>query len=114
MTQTIAIVNQKGGVAKTTTAVALAAALADTGRRVLLVDSDPQTSATLALGFDVSQPYANLYTAMHAALENRTPALAVLAVQGFDLVPSHIDLASMEMELTVTLARREALLRRVL
>lgn len=114
----VAIANQKGGVGKTLTAVTLSAVLADMGKRVLLVDSDPQASATAALGFDQEQPYTHLYTLMRARIEKKlSVALIQKGIQklqgGECLLPSHIDLAKIEMDL-VQATRREYVLRDVL
>lgn len=114
----VAIANQKGGVGKTLTAVTLAAVLADRGKRVLLVDCDPQASATAAIGFDQEQPYTHLYTLMHARIQKKlTPALVHKTIQklpgGEYLLPSHIDLARIEMDL-VQATRREYVLQDVL
>lgn len=114
----VAIANQKGGVGKTLTAVTLAAVLADLGKRVLLVDCDPQASATAAIGFDQEQPYTHLYSLMRARIQKKlTPALVHRAIQwlpgGEALLPSHIDLAKIEMDL-VQATRREYVLQDVL
>src|SRR4051812_29953907 len=66
--QIIAIANQKGGVGKPTTAVALWALLNDRGYPTLLVDADPQASATLASGFDMRQDYFSLYPLMQGQM----------------------------------------------
>lgn len=107
----IAVANQKGGVGKTLTAVTLAAILADLGKRVLLIDCDPQASATAALGFNQEQPYTSIYTLMRARIQKKlTPQMVHKAIQrlpgGEDLLPSHIDLAKIEMDL-VQATRRE-------
>lgn len=114
----IAIANQKGGVGKTLTAVTLTAVLSDMGKRVLLVDCDPQASATAAIGFDQEQTYTHLYTLMHARIQKKlTPSLVHRTVQrlagGECLLPSHIDLARIEMDL-VQATRREYVLQDVL
>lgn len=98
--RTIAIVNQKGGCGKTTTAVNLAGCLAADGARVLLVDVDPQAHATLAMGVDPEQLDENLYEVL-ADLEGagRLPAVLVSAAEGLDLAPSGIVLSALEQKL---------------
>lgn len=108
----VCVANQKGGVGKTTTAVSLAAALAEAGAQVLLVDLDPQGNATTGLGFRVEEgdpsTYAVLIDAMAIEDATRTTAIA-----GLGLVPSSLDLAGAEIELVPAFAR-EARLRRAL
>ena len=110
-THVVAVVNQKGGVAKTTSVASLGAAFAQLGRRVLLVDLDPQASLTFSLGLDpdaveVSVHQVLLGTAGAAGAIHRTD-------DGVDLLPSTIELAGVEAQL---LARpgREFVLRTVL
>jgi chromosome partitioning protein len=98
----IAISNQKGGVGKTQTTVNLAAALADSGYDVLVIDADPQASASAALNFDLEREYTSLYDVMRAA-STRHPAPLLRAVWAPDthlaLIPSDIRLADLEIEL---------------
>jgi chromosome partitioning protein len=98
--RTIAIVNQKGGCGKTTTAVNLGGALAADGSRVLVVDVDPQAHATLALGVDPEVTEANLYEVLvdeaGAALVND---VLVAVGGGIDLAPSGIALSALEQKL---------------
>ncbi len=92
------IANQKGGVGKTTTAVNLAAALAERKIHTLLVDLDPQANATSAVGIDKREG-RSLYGPLHgegSALEMITPT----AYEHLALIPSEVDLAAIEMELT--------------
>ena len=93
----LAIVNQKGGVGKTTTTVNLAAALALLGLRVLIIDNDPQGNASTGLG--ISQ--AARKTTVYDILVDGTPieqAILPTSVPGLSLVPSHIDLSGAELE----------------
>ena len=95
--RTVAIANQKGGVGKTTTAVNLAAGLAQNGKRVLLIDLDPQANATTGLGLG-SSATATIYHALLGEL----PLSAVLLnafPEGLSLAPSSPDLAGAEVEL---------------
>lgn len=96
----LAICNQKGGVAKTTTAVNLAVILAQRGKRVLLVDYDPQGNASQFLGLLEELDDENLYTAANLTLGNKPFApVRDCVVKGLDLVPATDTLASLEFDL---------------
>src|SRR5689334_3410847 len=101
----LAIVNQKGGVGKTTTAINLAAGLALTGRRTLLVDLDPQGNATTGLGIQKSGLYPTIYHVLLGS-EPLEKSVHETALGSLQIVPSDIDLVGAEIEL-VTLERRE-------
>ena len=101
--RSIAVINQKGGVGKTTTAVNLSAALAEAGNRVWLIDMDPQAHASLHLGFAMEEEYLSVYDVLTAEVkldEVRHPIEPNLW-----LTPSHIDLAAAEMELAGAVGR---------
>ena len=107
MGKIIAIVNQKGGVGKTTTAVNLCAALAKRGKQVLLVDCDPQGNATTGMGIRKTR-----VKSIYDVLLREVPAEdAVLATKYGSVLPSHADLAGANVEL-VALDDREQLLKR--
>lgn len=101
--RTIAIINQKGGVGKTTTAVNLSAALAESGKRVWLIDLDPQAHASLHLGVAIVDDEPTMYDVMtgHAELHHACHRLET----NLWLSPSHIDLAAAEMELAGEVGR---------
>lgn len=104
--------NQKGGVAKTTTAVNLGAYLAAAGRRVLIVDTDPQGNATTSLGNDPRTLTVSLYNVLIEQVPIQQ-ALTLTDRVGLDLIPSTTDLAGAEIEMARLMAR-ERLLSRVL
>ncbi len=103
-----AIANQKGGVGKTTTAVNLAAALAAMGRRVLLVDLDPQANATTGLGVEHRTLERTIYDCLVAGTEPRS-VVKRTNYENLDLMPSTIDLAGAELELVSAIARESKL-----
>ena len=105
MSKIIAIANQKGGVGKTTTAVNLSAALALAGEKVLLIDADPQGNATSGVGFNKKKHNNSVYQMLIAHVQ-AADLIWPTAIERLDLIPSSIDLAGAEIELS-TLERRE-------
>ena len=92
-----ALANQKGGVGKTTTAINMAACVAEAGTPVLLIDLDPQANATTGLGFRPDQLELSTYDLLHgSALDD---VVVETAVPNLSLAPSHPDLAAAQVEL---------------
>jgi len=114
----IALVNQKGGCAKTTTAVNLAACLAASGRKILLIDLDPQANATVSLGVDpgglTRTVYHLLVSEDHDDTAVTLPRIVVpTTVSNLFLAPSSIDLAAAELELAARIGRENSLRKRM-
>ena len=107
----IALCNQKGGVGKTTTTISLGAALAELGRRVLLVDFDPQGSLSVGLGFNPHEIGLSVYNLLLERDVVLQDVICKTNIAGMDLAPSNIDLSAAEVQLVQEVAREQALSR---
>jgi len=107
----IALCNQKGGVGKTTTTINLGAALADLGRRVLLLDFDPQGALSVGLGVNPMELDLTIYNALMERKVSADDILLKTNIAGMDLLPSNIDLSAAEVQLVGEVAREQTLKR---
>jgi chromosome partitioning protein len=107
----VALCNQKGGVGKTTSTINLGAALAELGRRVLLVDFDPQGALSVGLGVQPHQLDRTIYNLLMERGIEVDDILLKTSVAGMDLLPSNIDLSAAEVQLVGEVAREQTLAR---
>lgn len=105
MTKVISIINHKGGVGKTTSAVNISAGLHKLNRSVLVIDLDPQASLSQSLGIENTDKVLNIY----GALKGEYPITPITILKGFDIVPSNLDLSVMEVELVGAIAGEKRL-----
>ena len=107
----IAMCNQKGGVGKTTTTINLGAALVELGRKVLLVDFDPQGALSVGLGVPTHQLDVTIYNLLVERGHDIREVIQHTSVEGLDVVPANIDLSAAEVQLVGEVAREQILAR---
>lgn len=105
----LAMCNQKGGVGKTTSSINIAGSLCQYGRRVLIVDFDPQGAATVGLGINANSVNNTIYTAMFDTSLDVHEVVRHTRFDGLDIIPANIDLSAAEIQLVTEVGREQAL-----